>query len=55
MSSQKQETKLRVMTPKQRVLKIAEEVLEVKKVQIVIGADKKPIDKDDVIIFHIDI
>ncbi len=42
-------------TTKQMIYRLATEILEVKKVQIVIGKEKKPIDKPDVIIFHIDI
>jgi hypothetical protein len=40
---------------KQRLQKLADKILEVKKVQIAVGKDKKPIDKPGVIIFHIDI
>lgn len=43
------------MTLKQRLLALSEKVLEVKTVKIVIGAEKRPIDKQDEIIFHIDI
>ncbi len=40
---------------RQRLVRLSEKILEVKKVQIVVGKDKKPIDRDDVIIFHVDI
>jgi hypothetical protein len=40
---------------KNRLKKLTDKILEVKKVQIAIGKDKKPIDKPGVIIFHIDI
>lgn len=33
---------------------LKEKILEVKKVKVCIGKDKKPIPKDDEIIFHID-
>ena len=42
-------------TLKQRLIRLSEKILEVKAVKVVIGANKKPIDKPDVIIFHIDI
>jgi len=38
-----------------RLKKICEQVLEVKTIKIVIGRHKRPIDKEDEIIFHIDI
>lgn len=41
-------------TLSQLVYELKDKVLEVKKVQIVIGRDKKPIPKEGVIIFHID-
>ena len=40
----------------QQLLKQAvEQVLEIKKVKVLVGKHKKPIDKPDEIIFHIDI
>jgi hypothetical protein len=39
---------------KQKLEELCEKVLEVKKIQVAIGAHKKPKDKEDVIIFHID-
>jgi hypothetical protein len=42
-------------TLKQRLIRLSEKILEVKAVKIVIGEKKKPIDRPDVIIFHIDI
>lgn len=45
---------MRTETVRQRLERLSAKILEVKKVQIVIGNDKKPKDKDDVIIFHID-
>lgn len=41
-------------TVKQKLDKLTEQVLEVKKIKVAIGANKKPIDEKDVIIFHID-
>ena len=46
---------MREETLKQRLLRIYKEILETKTVKIVIGKHKKPIDKPDEIIFHIDI
>lgn len=38
-----------------RLLRIYKEILDIKVVKIVVGKHKKPIDKPDEIIFHIDI
>jgi hypothetical protein len=42
-------------TVKQRLIRLSEQILEVKAVKIVIGKNKKPIDRPDIIIFHVDI
>jgi hypothetical protein len=40
---------------KQRLINLSDKILEIKVVKLVIGKEKKPIDKPDEIIFHIDI
>lgn len=42
-------------TPKQMLLELAGKILEVKSVLVLVGKEKKPVDRNDAIIFHIDI
>lgn len=45
----------RFKTINQQLKELAEKVLETKSIKVCVGKEKKPIDKDDEIIFHIDI
>jgi len=38
----------------QKLNRLTEQVLEVKKIKVAIGAQKKPKDEEGIIIFHID-
>lgn len=46
---------LETKSVKQLAAELAQKLLEIKKVLVLIGKNKKPVDKDDAIIFHIDI
>lgn len=46
---------MRQKKSKQRIQDLSTKVLEVKKIKVVVGKEKKPIDKQDEIIFWIDI
>lgn len=46
---------MQILSLRQRIVELSKRISEIKTVQIVIGSDKKPIDKMDMIIFHVDI
>lgn len=48
-------TKIQTKTLKAQVLELAEKIIETKEVLVLVGKNKKPVDRDDAIIFHIDI
>ena len=46
---------MQAQTLQARLAKLAEKILEMKVIKIAIGRNKRPIDKQNEIIFHIDI
>lgn len=46
---------MQMETVKQRIIRLTQEILEVRVVKIVVGKHRKPVDREDTIIFHVDI
>ena len=55
MSISLESKSMRSETVRQRLARLSEEIFDVRVVKVAVGKDKKPIDKPDEIIFHIDI
>ena len=55
MSTLSDNKSMRSETVRQRIARLSEEIFDVRVVKVAVGKEKKPIDKPDEIIFHIDI
>lgn len=55
VSNKLEQSFIQFKTVKQMLKELTQKILETKSIKVCIGKDKKPIDKEEDIIFHIDI